>query len=239
MDAQVVAHRTLYNFTKRRDHIQDLKNHQPGDLKWSARSTDFKGWMLCDGRALSRSVYPKLFDAVGTSYGNNTSTDFKLPDCRGRTTGACGLGVGLTNRTIGTTVGAETKVLSTNEMPSHSHAASSSSNGSHSHATNAVGNVGLVTSDGTGTPIDGDNSPNELSIFRNPIPLTVNSDGTHSHSITVSSTGNNDAFSIMQPTIFVGHVFIYSGYEEQFADEVIVNGADDINMGDKFYDGTE
>lgn len=42
------------------------------------------GWMLCDGRELSRSAYNKLFTAIGVCWGvGNGSTTFNIPDLRG------------------------------------------------------------------------------------------------------------------------------------------------------------
>ena len=44
------------------------------------------GWMLCDGRAIEKSKYPELFNAIGFANGNpmNIGTRFNLPDYRGR-----------------------------------------------------------------------------------------------------------------------------------------------------------
>lgn len=39
------------------------------------------GWLLCDGSAVSRTTYAKLFSVIGTSYGSgNGSTTFNLPN---------------------------------------------------------------------------------------------------------------------------------------------------------------
>jgi microcystin-dependent protein len=43
------------------------------------------GYLICDGRAISRSDYADLFMMIGTSHGiGNGSTTFNLPDYRGR-----------------------------------------------------------------------------------------------------------------------------------------------------------
>lgn len=43
------------------------------------------GWLLCDGSAVSRTVYAALFAIIGTAYGvGDGSTTFGLPDLRGR-----------------------------------------------------------------------------------------------------------------------------------------------------------
>jgi microcystin-dependent protein len=43
------------------------------------------GWMLCEGQAISRTKYSRLFSIIGTAYGigDGTST-FNLPDLRGQ-----------------------------------------------------------------------------------------------------------------------------------------------------------
>lgn len=41
-------------------------------------------WLLCDGSAFERSNYPSLFSIIGTVYGTTTSSNFKVPDLRGR-----------------------------------------------------------------------------------------------------------------------------------------------------------
>jgi microcystin-dependent protein len=44
-----------------------------------------KGWLLCDGSAVSRSEYENLYNVIGTAWGsgNNSTTYFNLPDLRG------------------------------------------------------------------------------------------------------------------------------------------------------------
>lgn len=41
------------------------------------------GWLLCNGQAVSRTSYPRLFAAIGTTYGvGDGSTTFNVPDLR-------------------------------------------------------------------------------------------------------------------------------------------------------------
>jgi microcystin-dependent protein len=43
------------------------------------------GWLICDGTALSRTTYARLFAVIGTAYGSGDGTaTFNLPDLRGR-----------------------------------------------------------------------------------------------------------------------------------------------------------
>ncbi len=42
------------------------------------------GWILCDGTALNRNTYSALFAVVGTRFGYGDSSNFRVPDLRGR-----------------------------------------------------------------------------------------------------------------------------------------------------------
>ena len=54
----------------------------------STDPTDADGtvrWLVCDGRAISRTTYATLFTTTSTTYGTgNGSTTFNIPDLRGR-----------------------------------------------------------------------------------------------------------------------------------------------------------
>ena len=48
-----------------------------------AGATSPTGWLLCNGQAVSRTSYPRLFAAIGTTYGaGDGSTTFNVPDLR-------------------------------------------------------------------------------------------------------------------------------------------------------------
>jgi hypothetical protein len=48
---------------------------------YMAVNTAPAGYLICDGRAVERSAYPELFDAIGATYGEGDgSTTFNLPD---------------------------------------------------------------------------------------------------------------------------------------------------------------
>lgn len=43
------------------------------------------GWLLCQGQAISRTVYARLYTAIQTSHGSGDgATTFNIPDYRGR-----------------------------------------------------------------------------------------------------------------------------------------------------------
>jgi hypothetical protein len=64
-----------------------LENLVPtGAMLPYAGLTPPSGWLLCDGSIVSNGEYPKLFAAIGYTYGKSlVAGQFKLPDLRGRT----------------------------------------------------------------------------------------------------------------------------------------------------------
>lgn len=90
----------------------------PGDIKLSAAAAVPAGWLACDGSAVSRSTYAKLFTAISTSYGaGDGSTTFNLPNLLGRVPVGAGKGSGLSARALGNTGGEETHLLVSGELP--------------------------------------------------------------------------------------------------------------------------
>lgn len=56
-----------------------------GDIKTSLKSSNHDNWFLCNGQAVSRTAYAKLFELIGTNFGSGDgSTTFNLPDYRGK-----------------------------------------------------------------------------------------------------------------------------------------------------------
>jgi len=85
-----------------------------------------RGWAFCDGQILSISQNQALFSLLGTTYGGDGRTTFALPDLRGRTPVHSGTGAGLSSRPLGSRGGEENHLLSTSEMPLHTHSVNAS-----------------------------------------------------------------------------------------------------------------
>lgn len=199
LSQQISTNKFMFNAIDKNRRLDHLKDAVVGDLKVSIRTGDFSGWLKCDGRAVSRSQYADLFAIMGTSFGaGDGSSTFNLPDCRGRVTGATGTGAGLTARQNGDLVGAETHVLTEGEMPAHTHGVTDPG---HNHAYERV--VGTQGTDNLG------NTETAADEIRTTTSTTASVTG-----ITVNSTGGGLAHNNMQPTIFIGNVFIYTGVEE-------------------------
>ena len=96
-------------------------NAPAGVISMYAGSTAPSGWLICDGRAVSRTTYSRLFSAIGTTYGaGNGSTTFNLPNFKGRV--PVGLDTSQTEfNSLGKTGGEKKHTLTINEMPEHNH----------------------------------------------------------------------------------------------------------------------
>lgn len=66
------------------EEVFDNKYNPVGTIRSAATSTPETEELLCDGSAISRTTYAKLFARVGTTWGvGDGSTTFNIPDLRG------------------------------------------------------------------------------------------------------------------------------------------------------------
>jgi microcystin-dependent protein len=105
-----------------------------GELKLMATSRVPNGWLRCEGQLLTISTNQQLFALLGTMYGGNGSTNFALPDLRGRAPRHIGSG-----NFQGQRLGAETQTVTQAQLPAHTHPVlASSAAGDQAVPTNRV-----------------------------------------------------------------------------------------------------
>ena len=81
-----------------------------------------KNWAACNGQLLPISQNQALYALLGIMYGGNGTTNFALPDMRGRVLVHEGQAPGgPTNYTMGQNGGTESVTLLVTQMPAHSH----------------------------------------------------------------------------------------------------------------------
>lgn len=138
------------------------------------------GYQLCQGQLLPIAQNAALFSILGTTYGGNGTTNFALPDLRGRAPIGQGNGAGLSPVVLGQSAGVDTVTIQTSNMPSHSHLVNvSTSPGSQTSPSNTFiapaldsqgGNVvGYNTSATSGATL----SPNAVGFAGGSLPLNV------------------------------------------------------------------
>lgn len=210
----------------------NLSAHQRptvGDTKMSVVGVDHMGWLKCDGRALTISNYTFLFNVIGYSFGGSNGT-FNLPNPQGMITGYVGSNNprSLANHAMGDISGEEYHTLNINEMPAHKHGSvdvTGNTNGNgftdlsgnHRH-TGTTDPAGYAASLTTASDADvlrhnvADNAGNHTHTF------TTDFAGTHAH--IIGSTGGGAAHNNMQPTLFLGNLYIYSGKHSTYTPAV-------------------
>lgn len=99
----------------------------PTGLILYSPSSSIGGYLLCDGSAVSRTLYVDLFTLIGTTYGiGDGQTTFNLPDLRDTLL----QGAATTSESLDTSSGGLSVTLTKDNWPSHTHTLSLAT---HSH----------------------------------------------------------------------------------------------------------
>jgi microcystin-dependent protein len=117
-----------------------MANNYVGEIRIFAGNFPPVGWMFCDGTPLPISENDVLFNLIGTTYGGDGQNTFNLPDLRGRLPLHMGTGSFGTTYQIGEAAGVEQVTLTANQIPSHTHPMTGTTNAASSNSP--AGNVG-------------------------------------------------------------------------------------------------
>ena len=159
----------------------------PGAVLPFAMNVVPSGWLAANGAAVSRTLYPALFAAIGTLYGaGNGSTTFALPDLRGYFVRGSG------TNSDGTASGAFGQKQA-DEFESHTHTGSTGAGGDHTHtgSTNTAGNHSHGYSAPNSYQQDTTNSPANGKRATSNANLNTSAAGDHSHTVTIGAAGNH------------------------------------------------
>lgn len=88
-----------------------------GEIRMFAGNFAPVGWAFCNGALIPISENDALFNLIGTTYGGDGQSTFALPNLQSRVPVHVGPGF-----VLGQTGGVETVTLTTNQIPSHTHA---------------------------------------------------------------------------------------------------------------------
>jgi microcystin-dependent protein len=190
------------------------------------------GWLKCDGRILNVADYYFLFGVIGYSFGGS-GTQFYLPDAEGRVSGIVGQSAWATgtgrNWQLADVSGQEFHTLTIRQMPTHNHSnvtdlsatgITVNTAGAHVHGITDPGHThsGVPNQVSTATPGLSLTAGTGASTGSSTTGITINSAGDHTHTITdpthnhrIKNDGGSNAHPSMQPTIFMGNMFIYCG----------------------------
>lgn len=183
----------------------------PGTYDWTAAPTPPPGGLLCNGQAVSRVDYARLFSIIGTTYGNGDgTTTFNVPNAQGRT--LVHLASSGQFSPLGAKPGAETHTLTASQIPN----LTAASAGGHNHG----GSTGNASVDADfATNLASTNPAGSARVARagttnqanNPIQSSshshnISTDGAHTH---VVNAGGGGSHNNVQPS-FVANLFIWT-----------------------------
>jgi microcystin-dependent protein len=160
-----------------------------------------RGFALCAGQLLPLSQNTALFSLLGTFYGGNGTSNFALPDLRGRTPIGQGQGSGgVSFYSVGEQTGSETVSLLQSNLPMHN------------HLVNAVLLAGDQTTPSSFILAEGPKSGSgptakSSSFYNTSAPNTT----LNIQSISVNSGGAGIPVSIMQPYLCVTAIIALTG----------------------------
>lgn len=182
-------------------HVHDYYQNDifPGDIKWSGKTSDHGGWLLCNGRTLDRTLYANLYNAIGGWYGTPSGSTFSIPDLRGRVAvgkddmgGSSAVrvtsaGSGIDGLTLGSSGGNEKHKLVVAEIPTHNHPLVENPH-QHSFTDYPATTPGTVV--GSATATLGNNATPRVTDFA-------------TTGITIANTGGDGFHYNMQPSLIL------------------------------------
>lgn len=183
-------------------------------------------WAYCNGKLLSISENSALYALIGTIYGGDGQQTFALPDLRGRVPVGTGQGPGLPQVVLGEAWGAESNVLNSAQLATHTHAVAGVGsvpvNGSFTFSMNVNTVTGgsdpsgqFLATDGSGGGVYAATSTSTGSIpdtlNANAIQVNTNGLSVNVGSLQLSASGNNQPVDNMQPFLVLNYIIAVEG----------------------------
>lgn len=124
-----------------------------GEIRMFAYNRIPQGWVICNGATLNIPQYAALYSLLGVAFGGDGKTTFGIPDIRGRVPLATSYVQPIIQQ--GAKAGSDTVLLTTANMPSHTHALLASPNPATSvSATNNTSVFAQCASTSTSRPVE-------------------------------------------------------------------------------------
>lgn len=155
-----------------------------------------RGWMQCQGQALSAAQYAALFSLIGTTYGGSGTATFNVPNLGGRTLLSQDAGG---RYPVGSVSGSESVTLTSANMPQHSHGLMATT----SSATSPTPGANMVLAAANGSDSSGDGIT--VNIY-GPAPAQTGLSNT-----AIGIAGASQPFSVMQPYLVASYCICLAG----------------------------
>nr|WP_294510984.1 tail fiber protein [uncultured Rhodopila sp.] len=150
------------------------------------------GWLACNGQLVPINDNQALFSLLGTTYGGNGTTNFAVPDLRGRAALGQGQGQGASLHPLGQAGGSETAALAASQAGAHSHTLAVSTN--PGTASKPAGNLVIA--------------PNSTAGFNLYAPAPAK---TTLSPATIGTTGGGQPHENRQPYLAINYIICSNG----------------------------
>ncbi|WNJ19941.1 tail fiber protein [Pontibacter sp. G13] len=165
-----------------------ISNAYTGEIRPWAPNFAPEGWALCQGQYINIVEFPPLYAILGTQYGGNGVTDFRLPDLRGRIPLHQG---GAMAPEVGDYYGWEQIQLLVQNIPAHNHALQATP--ANGNSASPVGNVLANT-----LVFDKEYSTDDQNL-------------TEMSQVALGYTGGNQPIYISQPSLVINFIICLDG----------------------------
>lgn len=192
-----------------------------GSIQMFGASFAPENFAFCSGTLLDINNNQALYAILGTHFGGDGRTTVGLPDFRGRTPVGTLPGPGLTERWIGQMWGREYTQLGIQQLPNHSHGVSLRQGSTPTleitlQASTELGSSATPTPDSyLSATADGRSAGQSLYGSNDSNLVNLGGAGGSIHglaeSLVTTSTGNNDAVGLAQPSLAVSFIICTDG----------------------------
>jgi len=195
-----------------------------GEIRLFAGNFSPKNWTYCAGQLMAIAQNTALFSILGVTYGGDGKTTFGIPDLRGRVAMGQGTGPGLSPCDLGEKNGSTTAVMTTVNMPMHTHAVLGGGTVQISGGVSATVSVNTDAAQSTAVSpannfIGFDNTGNALynpaatANSLNSAAISIQTSGLEATlpAMQTSVNGQGQAFSIQQPYLGMSYIICVAG----------------------------
>lgn len=159
-------------------------------------------WAYCQGQLLSITQNTALFSLLGTVYGGDGRVSFALPNLAGRVPVGTGNGPGLPPVELGQVGGSDTNILTINQLPQHTHAATATVTPAASTGGRGVTTTNVPTNN---YPVQTSEGNNIYTTAHNVVM------GQSPVNVTVQTAGSSEPVNNMQPFLGMNYIICTEG----------------------------